>query len=98
MDSRDALHARIKAAVVSSLATTELTVDDIDTDAVLFGAEGMGFDSVDALELAFEIEEAFGVEIPDDEAHRAVFTSVRTLADFLVNAVPGLLEATDSAP
>lgn len=80
MTGPESLYAPLQAAIVRSLATDTLSADDIGVDTVLFEEGGLGLDSVDALEIAFEIEETFGVEIPDDDAHRAVFTSVRTLA------------------
>ncbi|MCB9764463.1 MAG: acyl carrier protein [Alphaproteobacteria bacterium] len=79
----ETLEQQIKVAIVEALALRTTDADDIADDAPLFGDAGMGLDSVDALEIAYELEERFGVEIPDDEAHRAVFTSVRTLADFV---------------
>lgn len=86
----DRLEDQLKAAIVRALAITTLQPADIADEAVLFGAEGLGLDSVDALEIAFEVEEAWGVQIPDDEAHRAVFTSVSTLAAWLRGQRPEL--------
>jgi acyl carrier protein len=91
------LYQRVKGALIRSLATTDLTMSDIDTDADLFGEAGLGLDSVDALEFAFEIEEEFGVRIPDDDAHRQVFSSIRAMARYLTDAAPGLTESPDPA-
>lgn len=57
--------------------------DDIVDDAPLFGAAGLGLDSVDALELAIHIEETFAIKIPDDAEGRKVFASVATLSRFI---------------
>ena len=55
----------------------------IETDAPLFG-EGLGLDSIDALELVLGLEKEFGVIIPDAEVGRKVFQSVRTMAQYVV--------------
>ncbi len=58
----------------------EITAAEIEPDAPLFG-EGLGLDSIDALELALAISRDYGLELKsDDERNRSVFTSLRTLA------------------
>jgi acyl carrier protein len=75
------LEAEIKELIVEALALTDVTPADIGTDDPLFG-EGLGLDSIDALELAMALTERYGVEIQaDNEENRRIFTSVRTLAD-----------------
>ena len=76
------LKQQIKEVIVSALMLEEVTPDQIEDTAPLFG-DGLGLDSVDALELAIEFERAFGVRIPEDETSRSVFTSVNTLATFI---------------
>ena len=78
----DELKQRIKEVIVTALMLEEVSPNDIEDAAPLFG-DGLGLDSVDALELAIEFERAFGVRIPDDEASRTIFTSVDTLATFI---------------
>lgn len=57
--------------------------EDIDTEAPLF-VEGLGLDSIDALELALAIHQEFGVKTsPEDERNREIFYSVKSLADFI---------------
>ena len=73
---------RVKEMIVGQLRLT-LDPGEIGDDAPLFGAEGMGFDSVDALELVLGMEQHFGVDIPDEEVGRRVLQSVRTMADFV---------------
>jgi acyl carrier protein len=60
----------------------------IETDAPLFG-EGLGLDSIDALELVLGLEKEFGVIIPDAEVGRKVFQSVRTMAQYVVDQKEG---------
>jgi len=79
----EGLEAEIKALIVEALALEELSPEEIDTDAPLF-VEGLGLDSIDALELAIALEERFGVAVEDDpDQNRVIFSSVKALADFV---------------
>ncbi len=73
----------IKQMIVRVLMLEGVAPTDIPDDGPLFGA-GLGLDSVDALELAIHVEEAFGVKMPDDAGTRRAFASVRALAEFVV--------------
>ena len=77
------LESRIKELIVSSLNLEDIKPEDIDTNAPLFG-EGLGLDSIDALELGLAIKSEFGVALsgPTKEV-RDHFKSVATLADFI---------------
>ena len=73
----------IKELIISSLALEDITPADIDASAPLF-VDGLGLDSIDALELAVEIARRYKVQIKsDDERNREIFRSVRTLATFI---------------
>ena len=76
------LRRRVKEMIVQQLRLT-LDAAEIGDDAPLFGPDGMGFDSVDALELVLGMEQQFGVHIPDEEVGRRVLQTVRTMADFV---------------
>ena len=76
------LKSDLKELIVRSLMLEEVSPAEIEDNAPLFG-EGLGLDSVDALELAIEIERAFNVTIPEDEDSRKIFTSVDTLAAYI---------------
>lgn len=83
MGSSEALEAEIKALIVEALALEDVEPDEIETDAPLF-VEGLGLDSIDALELAMALEERYGVTIEDDpEANQRIFASVASLAGFV---------------
>lgn len=79
------LKQAVKALIVRALMLEEVAPQDIEDDAPLFG-EGLGLDSVDALELAVEIERTFGVSVPEGQASRPLFRSVSTLAEFLARS------------
>ncbi len=81
----DELRQRIKVVIVESLHLEGTTPGDIGDDMPLFG-EGLGLDSVDALELAMGLEEAFDVRLPDDAQARSVFRTVDSLAAWIANA------------
>lgn len=78
------LEQQLKQLIIDSLALEDMSVEDIDTDATLFGDEGLGLDSVDALELGLAVQKNFGLQL-DSEQHnlREHFESVATLAKFI---------------
>lgn len=71
----------IKVMIVEELDLEDTSPEEIDTDDYLFG-EGLGLDSIDALELGLGIHKRFGIKIEEEEA-RKVFRSVATLAEYL---------------
>lgn len=78
------LHQQIKLLIIDSLGLEDITASDIDDNAPLFGDDGLGLDSVDALELGLAIQKAFGLTLNDDNgALREHFYSVATLAELV---------------
>ncbi len=73
----------LKAKIIESLNLQDVTPEQIDNDAPLFGAGGLGLDSIDALELVVMLEKHYGIVIKDIEEGRPAFRSVRTLAEFI---------------
>jgi acyl carrier protein len=76
------LRRAIKELIVTELKLEGRDPASIVDDAPLFG-EGLGLDSLDALQLAMSIEERFGVRIPEGDAARAIFRSVSAIADHI---------------
>jgi acyl carrier protein len=76
----DSLCSEIKRLIVKELNLEGRDPSSIADDAPLFG-EGLGLDSLDALQLAVALEEQMGVRIPDGDETRVVFRSVRALAE-----------------
>lgn len=73
----------LKDLLIRSLDIEDLTIEDIDTDALLFG-DDLGLDSIDALELGIAIKKQYNVSLSaEDEKNREYFKSIRTLADFI---------------
>lgn len=75
----------LKEHLIEELNLEEITVDDIDTDAPLFG-DGLGLDSIDALEIILILEKYYGVKLANSAEAKPVFYSVRTLADYIVRS------------
>lgn len=79
----EALEQQIKELIIDVLMLEDVTPADIDSQAALF-VDGLGLDSIDALELAMALEERYGVKIGDDpEQNQAIFASVHNLAAFV---------------
>lgn len=79
---------KLKQLIITRLKLADMTPEMIETDAPLFG-EGLGLDSIDALELVLGLEKEFGVVIPDAEVGKKVFQSVRTMAQHVLDQKEG---------
>jgi acyl carrier protein len=80
----DALRTRIKHVLVRSLHWDDMTPDEIGDDTPLFGSDGLGLDSVDALELAVSLEQEFRVMMQEEGVDdRQTFATVNALADYI---------------
>ena len=87
MDRED-LKRRLKVMLVAGLTLEIKRPEDIDETAPIF-VEGLGLDSIDALELVVLVEEQFRVTIPDEDVGKAAFASITALADFILGAQAG---------
>ena len=76
------LHEKVKQLIIDRLQLDGVAAGDIDDAAPLFG-DGLGLDSIDALELVIGIEKVFGVRIQDEEVGAKALASVNALVDFL---------------
>jgi acyl carrier protein len=82
----ETLEQDIKSLIVTTMSLEDVAADDIDTDAPLFN-EGLGLDSIDALELGLALQKRYGVTLAaDSEETRRHFASVRSLAAFVATA------------
>lgn len=79
------LRSELKRLIVAELNLKGRDPESIADDAPLFGT-GLGLDSLDALQLAMVIEEKFAVRIPEGDEARAIFASVRAIADHIARA------------
>lgn len=78
----DELIGKVKRMIIESLRIEGMSPDEIETDAPLFG-EGLGLDSIDALQLVVGLEKEFGAVVPDAATGTTAFVSVRTLAQYV---------------
>jgi acyl carrier protein len=77
------LQQELKKLIVESLALEDVRPEDIQTGEPLF-VEGLGLDSIDALEISMVVEERYGVEFGEDpDRNREIFQSVQTLSEFV---------------
>jgi acyl carrier protein len=85
----DELKKDIKDLIISSLNLEGVSPDQIVDDAPLF-QEGLGLDSIDALELAVALERRYHVTIPDEAVGKRVFSSVNALAAYVAENRPAM--------
>lgn len=76
------LFAKLKEEIIEQLNLEDVTPEEIGTDDPLFG-EGLGLDSIDALELIVLMDQNYGIAIGDPEEGRTIFTSIRTMAEHI---------------
>lgn len=73
----------LKKKIIEVLNLEDLSIEDIQTEAPLFGDDGLGLDSIDALELIVLLDKNYGIRLSDPKQGRAIFESVRTMADYI---------------
>ena len=81
--SDENLRDAIKTMMVESLML-KVTKDEIRDDMPLFGPEGLGLDSIDALELVVGLEKRFGVKVPNSEAAKHALATVNSLHGYVM--------------
>lgn len=77
------LKENLKAQIIEQLNLEDLTPSDIQDEAPLFGDQGLGLDSIDALEFIVLLESNYGIKIADPSQGRDIFHSVNSLADYI---------------
>lgn len=76
------LMAKLKREIIEVLNLEGMTPEDIVDDAPLFG-EGLGLDSIDALELIVLMEKNYGIKLQDPNQGKEIFRSVKTMAEYI---------------
>ena len=78
-----ALESELKQLVINTLELEDITADDIKTDEALFD-DGLGLDSIDALELGMAVKKKYNLQLSQDkEENKKYFYSIKTLAEFI---------------
>ena len=79
----DELILKLKKEVIEQLNLEDITPDDINPDSPLFG-EGLGLDSIDALELIVLLEKNYGIKIEDPKDGKKILYSIRSMAEYIM--------------
>ena len=73
---------QLKKEIIEVLNLEEVTPEDIDNDAPLFG-DGLGLDSIDALELIVMLEKNYGIKLKDPAKGKEIFQSINVMAKYV---------------
>ena len=79
----DALIAELKQKVIDVLNLEELSAEEINENTPLFGADGLGLDSIDALELIVLLDKEYGIRLSDPKQGKEIFYSIPTMAEYI---------------
>ncbi|MCK9611885.1 MAG: phosphopantetheine-binding protein [Bacteroidales bacterium] len=74
---------KLRLEIIQQLNLEDIKPEDIDPDAALFG-EGLGLDSIDALEIIVLLEKNYGIKIEDPKEGKKIFSSIRSLAKYII--------------
>ena len=77
------LKEELKARIIQQLNLEDITPADIQNQAPLFGDQGLGLDSIDALEFIVLLDSNYGIKIADPAQAREIFYSIDTLSEFI---------------
>ena len=76
------LTKELKVEIIEALNLEEMTPEDIDENDALFG-DGLGLDSIDALELIVLLDKKYGIKLANPAEGKAIFKSIATIADYV---------------
>ena len=74
---------KLKKEIIEVLNLEDIKPEDIDENVPLFGGEGLGLDSIDALELIVLMEKNYGIKLQDPNQGKEIFKSINVMADFI---------------
>lgn len=77
------LTEKLKIQIKEALNLEELSIEDFDSEAPLFGEDGIGLDSIDALELIVLLEKEYGIRLANAAEGKAIFKNVKTIAEYV---------------
>jgi len=76
------LTQELKEKIITQLNLEDVSVEDLQDDTPLFG-EGLGLDSIDALELIVMLDKSYGIKLADPKEGRKIFETIQTMADYI---------------
>lgn len=83
MERMEDLISQLKGQIIESLNLDGVKPESIKTDAPLFGDQGLGLDSIDALELIVLMEKNYGIKLKDPKMGKQIFSSIKTMAEYI---------------
>jgi len=75
---------KLKKEIISELSVENITPEDMDAEAPLFGEGGLGLDSIDVLELVVLLEKNYGIKIRASKEGPKIFYSIKTIAEYIL--------------
>ena len=78
----EALKQELKAKIIEALNLEDISIEDINDNDPLFG-DGLGLDSIDALELIVLLDKVYGIRLADPKQGKSIFESVETMAKYI---------------
>jgi acyl carrier protein len=75
---------KLKKEIISELSVENMTPEDMDAEAPLFGEGGLGLDSIDVLELVVLLEKNYGIKIRASKEGPKIFYSIKTIAEYIL--------------
>ena len=78
------LRKRLKLELIENLALEDIEPDDIKNDEILFGDNGLGLDSLDAVEIVVFLQRIWGIEIKNMEEGQDILVSIDTIANHII--------------
>ncbi|HEY0092580.1 MAG TPA: phosphopantetheine-binding protein [Flavobacterium sp.] len=78
----EALKQELKEKIIAVLNFEDMTPTDINDNDPLFG-EGLGLDSIDALELIVMMDKEYGIKLSDPKEGKSIFQSIQTMAEYI---------------
>lgn len=78
----EALKQELKSKIIEVLNLEDIAVEDINDNDALFG-DGLGLDSIDALELIVLLDKEYGIKLTDPKEGKSIFVSIETMANYI---------------
>lgn len=78
----EALKQELKSKIIEVLNLEDIAIEDINDNDPLFG-DGLGLDSIDALELIVLLDKEYGIRLADPKQGKAIFESIETMATYI---------------
>jgi acyl carrier protein len=82
--SLEEIRTRLKEELIENLSLEDIKPDDITNDEIIFDENGLGLDSLDAVEIVVFLQRIWGIEIKDMEQSREILVSIDTMANYIL--------------